>query len=441
MKLQDYQLAQRHFALESAGVSALPELPTCANWPELPVTQAQKDLIVQTLLGSGVNPEHKVWLQVGTYGGAIAEAIITALQGKVADLFVQVIDTDFQNWLFAHADEAGVEAFGKAMADKVEPFDRRFMITPMTDDKPTVPAQPDKAKLYQAQLKHVREKSMRGEVHSTLTLLPTPKTANVDDIPFDDYVGLFVDMCDQPWDAIERGQLRLIDKLNAAGTIRLTNDDGTDIAMSLIDETGKHFTFANSLTKRNVPGSEAFSAPRRDSINGTIVAKGRFLAEHKGVGLVRDLTLKFENGQIVDFDAVEGKDEFESFLERDPNNRFVGELGIGTNPYLKRHVCNTLLVEKIGGSFHLALGDCYTMTDYLGTPVHMNNGNHTASGDHWDITTMLYGKGGKMFLDGVAIMEDGVFLDPELDILNRGWAALPDDQVPTRWKARKTAFT
>ena len=29
--------------------------------------------------------------------------------------------------------------------------------------------------------------------------------------------------------------------------------------------------------------------------------------------------------------------------------RYLGEIGIGTNPHLRRHVVNGLLVEKIGG--------------------------------------------------------------------------------------------
>jgi aminopeptidase len=95
---------------------------------------------------------------------------------------------------------------------------------------------------------------------------------------------------------------------------------------------------------------------------------------------------------------------------------------------LKRHVANGLLVEKISSSFHLALGEAYQITNYLGKEVHMNNGNDSL--DHWDITTML----GNMYLDDTIVMKDGVFLDPELDVLNRGWNAVPVDERPEQWK-------
>jgi aminopeptidase len=96
---------------------------------------------------------------------------------------------------------------------------------------------------------------------------------------------------------------------------------------------------------------------------------------------------------------------------------------------------NILLVEKVGGSFHLALGNAYTFNEYAGNPVKVDNGNRSL--DHWDITTMLIGKQGVIELDGKPIMKDGLFLDPKLDILNRGWAAIPEDKRPDYWKSYK----
>ncbi len=140
----------------------------------------------------------------------------------------------------------------------------------------------------------------------------------------------------------------------------------------------------------------------------------------------------FDKGRIVKFKTASAEEDalFQSHLDRDPNNYYIGEIGIGTNPYLKAHIANTLLVEKIGGQFHLALGGCYTMTDYVGDPVHVNNGNHTANGDHWDIATMLYGREGRIYLDGRLIMDHGRFLDPQYAVLNDGWAAVPAEKRP-----------
>ena len=136
--------------------------------------------------------------------------------------------------------------------------------------------------------------------------------------------------------------------------------------------------------------------------------------------------------------AEKGVEHFTAFIERDPGNRYVGELGIGTNPHLKQHVVNGLLVEKIGGSFHLALGGAYEMTDYMGQPVHVDNGNR--SKDHWDVTTMLHGAGGAIYLDGRQIMENGFFKDRRLGVLNKGWNAVPESQRPEYWRSHETPF-
>src|SRR5690606_26445570 len=101
------------------------------------------------------------------------------------------------------------------------------------------------------------------------------------------------------------------------------------------------------------------------------------------------------------------------------------------------HVANGLLVEKIGGSFHLALGACYTMKEYAGKPVNVDNGNKSSL--HWDVTTMLHGKGGRIYLDGKMIMDDGKFIGPQYDVLNRGWAAIEENKRPAYWKNYKGA--
>ena len=46
-----------------------------------------------------------------------------------------------------------------------------------------------------------------------------------------------------------------------------------------------------------------------------------------------------------------------SLLDTDEGARRLGELGIGCNPGITRHMRNTLFDEKIDGTVHLALGD------------------------------------------------------------------------------------
>ena len=77
---------------------------------------------------------------------------------------------------------------------------------------------------------------------------------------------------------------------------------------------------------------------------------------------------------------------------------------------------NPLLVEKSRGSAHIAMGASYEFTEYLGKPVRVDNGNRSTI--HWDVTNMLFGKNGKIILDGEDIMQEGLFVDPKLKCLN-----------------------
>lgn len=338
-------------------------------------------------------------------------------------------DEHFTRTLLNHIAPAAAHNLGDDYNFKIKGVTKSIAVRTGMPDTPLPAATNENADILAQMRSPYRRKFSTGELFYTLTRIPTKKDAEIDNIPYDDYIKLFFEMCDQPWDHISRAQQSLIKEFNAASTVRITNDDGTDVRMSLIDHDGRHFTFCNSLIAKNVPGSEIFSAPRRDSVEGKVVAQGRF---YWG-GLIENLTMEFEKGKLVRYHADRGQEHFEKAISIDEGALSVGELGIGTNPHLKTHVTNTLLVEKIGGSFHLALGSPYSYTEYGGEPVHVNNGGKSHL--HWDITTMLHGKNGCIYLDERKVMDNGQWVDPAYDVLNRGWEALPKKDRPVYWKA------
>lgn len=340
---------------------------------------------------------------------------------------VDFSEPDFFATVLNHAADSGVQALADRYIAVTGPVTKRIVARPGQPLQDNIEPDPAKGKLYAKGTAAYGERVRSGDVFFTLTVIPTEKDAEIDGIAYNDYVKLFFEMCDQPWDDISRAQQALIAELDAGKTLRFTNNDGTDISMDI-----EGFTFCNSLIAKNVPGSEVFSAPKRDSVNGTIVAKGRFAPPHDRGEIIENLTMTFNNGRLVSYKADKGLAAFEKELNVDEGARWIGEVGIGTNPHLKTHVANGLLVEKIGGSFHLALGACYTMKEYEGKPVNVDNGNQSTL--HWDVTTMLHGKGGRIYLDGRMIMDDGKFLDPKYDVLNRGWASVPENKRPTYWR-------
>lgn len=278
-----------------------------------------------------------------------------------------------------------------------------------------------------------------------LTYIPTEEEAQIDGIDYPDYLTFFFEAADQPWQHIRTAQAKLIAAFNKGDDLHITNSDGTNIRMKL---TGH--TFANSVIQRNIPGSEIFSGPVRESVNGTVVANGTFAFDiHGETHVMKNLRLTFENGLVTNAEAEEGQEALTAIISQDDHRaetdpkyqgmRKVGEIGIGTNPHIRQHLANPLLVEKISGSFHIALGSAYG-NRYMGEDVFMDNGNRASA--HWDITTMLRGKEGRMYLDGHLMQKDGVWQAvPELGItaedvrvLNEGWRALPNAQQPHYWR-------
>lgn len=368
-------------------------------------------------------------IDIGDTSREIAQWLVERCQKDKIKFGVHFFDANFQALLLNHASDENVRKLAEAFVTMNSTINKRMVAYPGMPEGDEVKTDPDKGRLFQMARKPFSERITSGDVFYTLTIIPTRKDAEIDQIDYQDYIKLFFEMCDQPWDRISKAQVALIKEFNAATKVRITNNDGTDVSMELVDDDGSHFTFCNSLIAKNVPGSEIFSAPRRNSVNGKVVAKGQF--EHDGE-IVENLTLEFNNGELVRYDADKGLAAFTKIVTMDEGARYVGELGIGTNPHLKRHVSNGLLVEKIGGSFHLALGRPYSYTSYMGEPVKVDNGGKSAL--HWDLTTMLHGKQGRIYLDGRMIMDDGKWLDKKYDVLNRGWQSVPKAERPDYWK-------
>lgn len=435
---------QRLHKIETAGLSdnqAFFDEAKAANigtWKTFKSPPASAEL--QNSLGDklyNMRPDTKDMgvINVGNGARLIGAYLVDKCIANNAPAIVNVSDPAFDALVLNAASDEGVKALGQNYVEMMTPVNRIMTARPGMPDEEYKKASAAKASIYQKEVAPVGARTSSGDLFYTLTVIPTRKDAEIDGIEFQDYTDLFFEMCDQPWDEINKAHIELIKEFNAASQVHITNNDGTDIKMSLVDNNGEHFTFCNSLIAKNVPGSEIFSAPRVDSVEGKIVAKGKFITHHNK--LVENLTMEFEKGKLVRYHAEKGQENFEQEINIDDGARFVGELGIGTNPHLKQHVANGLLVEKIGGSFHLALGKPYTYTEYGGEPVKVDNGNRSSL--HWDITTMLYGKEGRIYLDGRLVMDNGMWVDKKYDVLNRGWAAVPKEKRPLYWQKKLAA--
>lgn len=258
-------------------------------------------------------------------------------------------------------------------------------------------------------------------VNWCLFLWPTEYEATKEGLPHDDYIKMYFEACNQPWEAIKEAGAKLKAKLDAGETLELfadmDNEDEskrTHLKMSI-----KGMTFCNSTIAKNYPGSEVFSAPVMDSVEGQVYFPGEYIYSGKKI---TGIFLRFEKGKVVEAHAEKGDDALQEILSNGEGARYLGEVAFGTNPGLTKRFFNTLLNEKVAGSFHIAVGHCYEYTEYDGESVHVDNRNHDTP-NHWDLTRLMHGDangnhGGMVLLDRQILQIGGVFVDPELAILN-----------------------
>jgi aminopeptidase len=155
----------------------------------------------------------------------------------------------------------------------------------------------------------------------------------------------------------------------------------------------------------NIPDGEVFTAPVKDSVDGTIAYNTPSL--YQGTEF-RDIAFTFKSGKIVRATANE-QEAIDRILDSDDGARYVGEFAIGLNPKVDRPMLDTLFDEKIAGSIHFTPGNSYDEAF---------NGNRSEV--HWDlvlIQTAAWG-GGEVWFDGELVRKDGLFLPDELKALN-----------------------
>ena len=112
---------------------------------------------------------------------------------------------------------------------------------------------------------------------------------------------------------------------------------------------------------------------------------------------VNDIRLVFKAGKVVDCSASHNEEFLIGMLDQDKGARVLGELALGSNYDIRHYSKNTLFDEKIGGTFHAALGAAYP-----------ESGGTNKSGLHWDMVCDLR-KGGVVEADGKIVSKSGKF--------------------------------
>ena len=191
------------------------------------------------------------------------------------------------------------------------------------------------------------------------------------------------------WRSTEAGQQKAIDWLASKSQVVMRGPN-VDLTLSI-----KGRKFMNSTGVYNMPDGEIYTGPVEDSVNGWV--RFTYPAIYQGVA-VEGAELTFVRGRVERAQADKNQDYLFKMLESDAGSRYLGEYAIGTNSDINRFTGNILFDEKIGGTFHMALGMGYPET-----------GSHNKSAIHWDMICDLRSES-EILVDGELFYKNGEFM-------------------------------
>ncbi|MFQ5491304.1 MAG: aminopeptidase [Phycisphaerae bacterium] len=259
----------------------------------------------------------------------------------------------------------------------------------------------EKMKLYQELWWHPVHSEIRVRKTRWVVLrYPLPSMAQAARMSTEAFEQFFFDVCTMDYRKMAKAMKPLAALMEKTDRVKIVGP-GTELTFSI-----KGIPAVPCDGKLNIPDGEVFTAPVRDSINGTITHNASTLYQ----GVVHDsIRLVFKDGKVVEATST-NTEHLNKVLDSDEGARYVGEFAIGFNPHITDPMLDILFDEKIAGSFHFTPGAAYEDD--------ADNGNRSTV--HWDmvsIQTPAYG-GGEIHFDDKLIRKDGQFVVDELKPLN-----------------------
>jgi len=349
--------------------------------------EAYARLLVEYCLD--VQPGWQVLIRTQPESRPLLEEVVRRIGRRGA---YAVVRLGFTLWPIdvAWASEAPAELLGTL--PEIDRFasdemDARITIDAPENTRGLVELDPERRALAATATAYFMRRTMAHEIPWVSCQYPTNALAQDAGLTRRQFEQLMYDAVLVDWTDLKATMRRYADRLDAAEELRIVAA-GTDLTLSLAGRPGDI-----DGGESNMPGGEFFYAPVEDSAEG-VVEFSEFPSVSEGLE-VTGVRLVFEGGQVVDASAASGEEYLFSNLDTDEGARRLGELGIGCNPGITRHMRNTLFDEKMAGTVHLALGASYT-----------HIGGTNASGLHWDLVKDLR-SGGELWCDGELVQQNG----------------------------------
>lgn len=347
-----------------------------------------------------VKPSEKVLIRGNSLGEPMIKAIYTKVLQVGAFPLVMTNLPGMDEIFYRYANDEQLTHIPEPVRLAMETYDVTISIIGEANTKALTHIDPSRMALRSRGnaplMKKVLERAAKGELRWTLTLFPTQAHAQDAEMSLTEYEDFVYNACmpdmNDPvgyWQKVRVRQDRIVDWLKGKDQVHITAE-GTDLRLSVKDRI-----FINCCCHENVPDGEVFTGPVEDSAEGHVTFTYPAIYDgHEVTGV----QLWFEKGRVVKATADKNEEFLLKMLDTDDGSRYLGEFAIGTNEGINRFSGEILFDEKIGGSFHMALGAGYPET-----------GSKNDSGIHWDMICDLR-RGGEIRVDGELVYQNGKFV-------------------------------
>ena len=330
----------------------------------------------------------------------LAKEIAAAVLAAGGHYTVDLAETVFDEILIKHGSDEQLQWGSPDVEYMMKNIDAFFYINAPENTRALSGVDPDRQQLWTKSQKKWRdiyfERTASGALRWVITNFPCRALAQDADMSlmeYEDFVygATFVDQKDPvaAWQKVHDEQQRMVDWM--AGKKQVTiQGPNADISMSIDGRS-----FINSSGDQNMPSGEIFTSPVEDSVNGWV--KFTYPAIYKSIA-VEGVRLEFKKGKVVRATAEKNEAFLLKTLETDEGASYLGELGIGTNFGIQRFTKSILYDEKIGGTFHLAVGNGFPRA-----------GGKNKSIIHWDLICDAK-QDTEMRVDGELFYQNGNFV-------------------------------
>jgi aminopeptidase len=350
-----------------------------------------------------VQPGDRILIETTTEAESLVREIYILILERGGHPHLALSLPDQDELLFAHAGEAQLDFTPTFTRLAYETFEGRVRIAASANTRALSNVDPERRARFQKAMSPIMEFQMKrgaeGNFKWVSTLFPTQAFAMEAGMGLHEYEDFVYRACHADentpdpvayWQGTELSQRRIIERLHGSDRIELRGPN-VDLRLSV-----KGRPFLNSSGRYNMPDGEIFTGPVEESANGWV--RYSYPAVYHGT-VVEGVELTFEQGRVIKASAATNQDLLLRMLETDPGARYLGEFAIGTNYEIDRATRNILFDEKIGGSFHTALGAGYPETGSLNKSI-----------IHWDMICDLK-QDAEIKADGIVIYRDGKFID------------------------------